>query len=282
MSATIMDFLKGLSASQDLTRRLRLDQVKWIILDGCDEAATQPAVLSKAIADLAFPKALAVVVRLPKGAHLKPEVPQDLRGRVQFDETNKKLVQLGPISVFDYQRLLALNEGTPFAAPLRSLSQQAKNAPRVVVTTREPLAAPTLKWFVRIRLAPLTDGQLAEFFRRWFHSSPEDAAQITEFLKGNPHIRDVCRTPIVATLVAALHQNGVPLPLSKTDVYARRFELLTEQWDKARGVAGRNRFTGKDKLVFLQRLALRLQLRRRRVFDTEDAEIVWSKGIASR
>ena len=62
---TILEFLRGLSGTGDSTKNLQLDKVKWIILDGCDEASIPSAVLSDAIAKIAFPTPMSVAVKHP-------------------------------------------------------------------------------------------------------------------------------------------------------------------------------------------------------------------------
>ncbi|GAG47701.1 unnamed protein product, partial [marine sediment metagenome] len=87
-------------------------------------------------------------------------------------------------------------------------------------------------------------------------------------------------TPIVATLVAALHENGRRLPRSKTGIYEERFTLLFREWDDVRDVANRNRVDERDKWVLLARLALQMHRDRRQRFTRCELEDLWHEGFA--
>ena len=96
----------------------------------------------------------------------------------------------------------------------------------------------------------------------------------------NPHVKEICRTPLNATIVAALHQNGYDLPRSRVELYQQRFELLLDRWDRVRRVVPRTRINKTDKLRFLSRLAMVMHLKHARRFSSEDAEHIWENGFA--
>jgi len=222
---------------------------KSLILDGCDEAAIRMDRFSEDVAKLSFPKELRS--NPTKNVANDPIIPADLADRVEYHRSTRTMIQTGPLSQRDYHRLSSLNRGDAFGKVFASLQDQSNaNCPRVIVTSREPVTLDALDWFMRLRLSPFTDDQLEDFFKRWFAGSEKSHEPIISFLEKHPHIREVCRTPIVATIVAALYENGFDLPVTKTDVYIKRFELLTERWDKIRGVSSRNKIRARDKLFF--------------------------------
>jgi NACHT domain len=275
----IIEFLRTLGGPETSLISL-IEKVKWIIIDGCDEAATAPMRLSSEIAKLALPKPVEEPVLDPLGH--EPDIPSDLQTRIRYNGKTKVLVQEKPIASADFERLLILNKGSHFADPLRRLMRRAKSdSPRVIVTTREPVRLEALDWFVRVRLSPFTDDQLDDFFKRWCSGGARGYEPVLSFLKHHPKIREICRTPIVATLVAALYQNGYSLPLTKTDVYAKRFDLLIDRWDRVKGVAIRNRIVSRDKMTFLQRLALHLHEKHKRLFGKKLLTSLWKAGFAN-
>ena len=104
--------------------------------------------------------------------------------------------------------------------------------------------------------------------------------RISEFLKKNSHIKSICRTPMIATLVAALEENNYDLPKSKTDIYRNRFDLLMEKWDRMRGVPNRVRIRPADKMLLLSRLALGIHQRNRSRFTVQELGSVWQGGLS--
>lgn len=87
---------------------------------------------------------------------------------------------------------------------------------------------------------------------------------------------------MVATIVASLHENRARPPKSRTQVYARRFELLLDRWDRSRMVRSRNVVDIEDKLTLLSRLAYRLHVAHRRTFNREDVGSVWNDTLVSK
>jgi predicted NACHT family NTPase len=151
--------------------------------------------------------------------------------------------------------------------------------PQIILTTRAegPLTLPTA--FKSLRILPFDDRQLVSFFHKWCERSDQDQNEILSFLTANPHVKEICRTPMTATIVAALHENQYELPASRTEVYEKRFGLLLEKWDRIRKVPKRTRVTATDKLRFLTRLALALHRGHRQRFSAKEASKVWRSGF---
>jgi predicted NACHT family NTPase len=101
------------------------------------------------------------------------------------------------------------------------------------------------------------------------------------FLKHHNHIREVCRRPLVASLIAAMYQNGYDLPHSKTEIYSQRFDLLLQDWDRVKDTLRRNLVRKNDKMELLTRLAFLLHSQHRREFTREDLDLIWCDAIRS-
>ncbi|NQT12496.1 MAG: NACHT domain-containing protein [Planctomycetes bacterium] len=281
-NARIVDAIKTFVASnaagaeqQSIAPWIR--EADLIILDGCDEAALEPGEMMRQVTDLAIGQRAQHKVTVDEEDRL--QVPSDLSEIVEHNKRSQSLRVLAPITRLDARRMVMRNLGTPFEKPLRRISEGLqKRKPRLVITTRESSGIGLPRGFVRVRLVPFGDDQLQDFFTRWFRQQASDASEVLAFLNKNPHIREICRTPMLATLVAALHGNRYDLPRSRAEVYDRRFDLLLERWDRIRSVPSRNRIRPRDKRSFLARLALRLHKRRRRTFTKENAAQVWTQG----
>jgi|GEM_PF-3442032 len=257
-----------------------LSHAELIIIDGCDEAATFGEQLSEEIKGFAFARPLYTDV---KGVQRStPEIPPDLDHLVSYDMRRKRFIlERFPDRLAIY-RLRKANHGTPFAKAIDELEKKAHNQnPRLIITTRGHEVLDLGPEWITLRLMPFSIGQLEEFFRSWFLGTDKDAGEVLTVLNRNPHLRDACRTPIVATQVAALHENGRRLPQSKTGIYEDRFELLFWDWDEARTVANRNRVEERDKWVLLSRLALQMHRERRRRFTANELGELWDEGFRS-
>lgn len=133
-----------------------------------------------------------------------------------------------------------------------------------------------------MEMLPFTDDQLFEFFGKWFGEDSEyKYQQIREFFVANEYIKEVCRSPMVATLVAGLVESDYELPQSKCDIYEKRFDLMLNRWDRSRGVASRVRITASDKTRLLSRLALSLHAKHEREFTVSQFTKVWRSGFSS-
>jgi hypothetical protein len=278
----IRDFASELLASDGSGSSFSAQDVQLFVLDGFDEAAAEPSTLCEQIAELIQPHSIRA--QLSKSTRIAPIIPTSLRNAV-VTETNggaDYLVLPAPMKAEDCQRLVTLNAGTVYETAFAELLNAIRKCTaRVIVTSRDGTLVASDGMYSQIRLALLTDGQQETFFRRWFAESPPDAEHIIRFLEQHPRIREVCRTPIIATMIAALQQNGYDLPLSRTDVYSKRFDLMLDRWDKARGVVSRNHVLSRDKLLFLQKLALFLHQAHQRRFTKARAEATWKDGLAS-
>jgi len=274
----------AISRESDLDRIL--EGVSVVILDGCDESATfSSKKLSRELQRLHFrsPCSLSFDAIEPCGFY----IPLDLRDQIRLEHprdssASHAITILKPIHAKDFDRLQRLNDGGVLTAILPELRKaQEKRTTRVILTSRslDPLTlGPDYAVF---QVLPFTDSQLDRFLRKWFVDDDSTYEKVAAFVRHDSHIRNICRTPMVATLVAALEENGYDLPKSKTDIYHKRFDLLLEKWDSLRKVPSRTRITAADKYRILSRIAWKTHSRNRIRFTQSDLEEVWNNGFSS-
>jgi hypothetical protein len=154
--------------------------------------------------------------------------------------------------------------------------------PRLLVTTRDKESLHLASHFITMRLLPFNDEQLHSFFKKWFKDDLTHADYIMKFLSNHERIKDVCRIPIVASIVASIHEHGLELPRSRTEVYDKYFDLMLDRWDRFKKVPGRNRISPSDKRMLLRRLAWELHRAHRRRFQLKDLARLWKIRLASR
>jgi hypothetical protein len=182
----------------------------------------------------------------------------------------------------DLERLILSNVDTVFEKPLRELknSMRSKN-PRFIITTRNVAVLGLSTPFLNLRLIAFDDGQMDSFFGNWFGHNTKKHNDVRRFVKANAHIKEICRNPMVATIVAALYENDYDLPQSRSDIYEKRFDLLLRRWDRIRGVQRRTRIVPPDKLRALVRLALSLHRQHKREFTVREFSRIWEGGFAA-
>ena len=127
----------------------------------------------------------------------------------------------------------------------------------------------------------MNDRQRDEFFRKWFPKRSRQVTEIRDFMTRHPHIADVCRTPIVASLVASLAERRFDLPQTRTEVYTRRFDLLLQSWAIVKDIAPRSLLPLEDKKHLLANLALHLHKRHERQFTQRAFEELWAQRYAA-
>lgn len=256
-----------------------LRSVKLIIIDGIDEARNFAGNLSKEIAELAFYffNNPSVIVE----DKVAPVIPTDLLEKVEVKKMKEgyRLTLKSSLSFNEQKRLELVNEGISYQQKIRSLFEGKNRAPRVIVTMRKTTRFVVPENFCTIELLPMSDAQMEEFFHNWFINSDINSDVVIQFMEKNPRLKSVCRTPIVATIVASIHEREQPLPRSKTEVYEKRFQLLLGNWDKSRGIRNRNQVVVSDKLIYLAYLAFELHAQKARKFTADMGAALWEKTV---
>lgn len=111
-------------------------------------------------------------------------------------------------------------------------------------------------------LLDFDDAQIESYLQRWhdlvFASDPEVGARRRERLRKTlaevPAVRDLCKNPLLLTLVALLSR-GDELPRRRHNLLGRAAELMLGQWDANKGISNTTRFDLGLKRRFLSQLA---------------------------
>lgn len=117
------------------------------------------------------------------------------------------------------------------------------------------------------RLLDFDDARIAEFIEQWhaqaFPSAPGVAGhrreRLERTLRGSTALREVCKTPLLLTMVALLNRGG-ELPARRHALYARAVEWMAHQWEANKGLPEGEaaQFDYEDKVLFLRTLAWRM------------------------
>jgi hypothetical protein len=261
-----------------------LSGVDLLIVDGCDESASfGTKKLAREIRSLLFLNQVRVEFQPEPNQDIF--IPVDLEGVVKTQAVKagkRRVVWVDePVSDSEFDRLIGFEQNRDFRRCLRELQRRlSERRTQVVLTTRttHPLSLP--RNINVLSALPFDDDQLSRFFSSWFANDEGSYDRIMSMLASNEHVRTICKIPMIAALVASLQENNYDLPRSRTEIYANRFDLLLEKWDRMRQVPSRVRIRASDKMLLLSRLAFAIHRRNRSRFSVAELEAIWRRGIA--
>ena len=104
--------------------------------------------------------------------------------------------------------------------------------------------------FSHISLLPFSEEQKTSFFSKWFSEDDSKPAMILEHLSNNPSLNRVVNNPLSATVLCFLMENDVPLPVTESALYRKRFDLMMGELD-----FHKETFRQKNRPELLRRLA---------------------------
>ncbi|MEQ1793198.1 MAG: NACHT domain-containing protein [Nitrospira sp.] len=160
-----------------------------------------------------------------------------------------------------------------------SISRQCKAAKKLVASVRSSYKTELRRLFPRIELAVFNSKDRDLFFKKWFkHDSPKHKAA-QKLIKTYKDIDRNTHFPLLATLVAALIENGME-PTTKSEIYRHRLRLLLGDWDNAKGVE-RNYISPHVKLRFLKALAFHAHDTSQRYIDKNDLMDVYCTALGA-
>ena len=142
------------------------------------------------------------------------------------------------------------------------------NFVQIVLTGRDHVSGPALRWLPRVRLCPLSDEQIRQLTAKRLEPDRVDGFFVRLSESGN--LAELMRIPLLATIILAVFRKTGSVPPNKTNLYALFVELLCGGWDFYKNIQRReNRFSLQDKTIVLTRLAGMLQNQKSR--DADDA-----------
>ncbi|ETX05241.1 MAG: hypothetical protein ETSY2_24115 [Candidatus Entotheonella gemina] len=131
---------------------------------------------------------------------------------------------------------------------------------RIVVTSRIAGYAPGMlpASFATLTVAPFDDSAIRQFANQWslafeaiglspsvelppdaHHRATRRADNLTTAATSHPGIRRLATNPLLLTLLALIHYQGVRLPNRRADLYRLCVEAFAETWNLARSLTGR-------------------------------------------
>jgi RNase H-fold protein (predicted Holliday junction resolvase) len=106
---------------------------------------------------------------------------------------------------------------------------------QIITSSRHTVEKTLSLGFSCISILPFTEEQKFKFFARWFDKD-ESATEIMTHLNQNKELSKIIDNPLNATILAVLYDNGVKLPNTESNLYQRRFELLSGKLDQYKAI----------------------------------------------
>ena len=153
------------------------------------------------------------------------------------------------------------------------INQFAREHPtiRIILSCRNTVDIPELPDALQLRLKPFSKKQLFEFIGKWFKSQPSAARELKVWVDSNQEIMRAASNPLVAALLCSLYYPGAEMPTTEVELYQRRFELLLNKWDKAKGSLDLSRELTKIYWRFITNLAFIMHEKELRIISTKEA-----------
>lgn len=164
-----------------------------------------------------------------------------------------------------------LDEAIRFAPwIIESIVRFVDSRPTVQVITSSRIAGRYVEDmpFLTISLLPFTPTQRRLFVERWFAGDRSHIRRIERHLAKNEKVAEVIKTPLLATILCTLEENGIPLPDSEVRLFEERMRLLLGDYDVHKQAA---RLTSKRYHLALasRKIAFRLHASGKREDDRE-------------
>lgn len=160
------------------------------------------------------------MIALYKGIELtKPNVDDF----VEIVNTSNRLVLL-------LDGLDEVYSSSPWIVDVISRLEQERKV-QVVASSRDCMSYINDIDFLGVTLLPFTNDQVKKFFLAMLGSD-----DIYNKLKKSS-LLDLAKSPLLASIICSLHQQGVNVPNSEVDIYRSHIQLLCGHYDKHKGVS---------------------------------------------
>src|SRR5258707_7980999 len=152
---------------------------------------------------------------------------------------------------------------------------------QVVVTGRDYVGGPWLRWLSRVHLSELNEAQVGQLVMNWLGDDSVEKVDFEQQLSRARTLKPLMHVPLLGTLTIAVFKKMKSLPESKVRLYEMFVELMCGGWDLAKNVRRETRFGSHGKLGVLTRLAGLLHSGQKREATEEDIRTAVSQTMTS-
>ena len=124
-----------------------------------------------------------------------------------------------------------------------------------IITCRDYIFSPMFKWISRLSLRGFDEAGLRELVNQWLPPGSDDNRSFFEELDKSNSLKELARTPLLATLIVLVFRQTRQLPESEVKLYEMFTDLLCEGWNLAKRVLKTSKFGTHIKKKVLRTLA---------------------------
>ncbi len=151
---------------------------------------------------------------------------------------------------------------------------------QIVVTGRDYVSGPWLRWLSRIHLSELDAEQEKKLISNWLGEDPVEHEAFRKQLSNARTLQGLMAVPLLGTLIIAVFKKMKSLPESKVKLYEVFVDLMCGGWDLAKNVRRETRFGSQAKLAVLTRAAGLLHLNSKREAQEDDVRAAVKQTMA--
>lgn len=138
---------------------------------------------------------------------------------------------------------------------------------QIVVTVRDYVREPSLKWAPRIALSGLDEDELRKLATMWLDGDEAAAHLFMREVMSLPALSAVARTPLLATVMILVFKRTGRVPDNRARLYSVFVNLLCGGWDLAKGIVRTSKYGVSYKLRVLNSIGIQLHHARKKEFD---------------
>ncbi|MDI3198260.1 NACHT domain-containing protein [Serratia nevei] len=101
---------------------------------------------------------------------------------------------------------------------------------QLIVSSRDCVSFISKINFLGVTLLPFTTEQLYKFIRYWFAENIDEAQGLILDIESSD-LREIVKTPLLATLLCILKKRGIDTPSTEMEIFTRRLKLLCGEYD---------------------------------------------------
>jgi len=150
---------------------------------------------------------------------------------------------------------------------------------QVIVTGRDYVSGPWLRWLSRVGLAELDNTQVDELISKWLGSDQHDTEEFKNQLALSKELSELMSVPLLGTLIIAVYKRVQSLPENRVRLYQMFVDLMCGGWDLAKNIPRKTSFGSVAKISVLTRLAGQMHISGTKESGESDFRVAVEKSL---
>jgi predicted NACHT family NTPase len=118
---------------------------------------------------------------------------------------------------------------------IKSFSSKYR-ANKIIVTCRVAAFEHSIEGFEVCEIDDFKTDDIKLFIAQWYEHDPYDAGRLIRDINSSQSAADLCRTPLLLTLICVLYEHRRSIPTNRAELYEACVDALLFRWDTFRAV----------------------------------------------